>query len=631
MSDDRENQIRGKHAIGAGASSARGAAGSRGSRAGSSNAASPATGGSGAGTLRSSGSVSASRGAGANRAAGSSTSTGRSGSTSRTNGGSHTAPAQHASSINRATASRNRYAGDRAQSGLAGSAAGRGRASSGSHAARGGNASASHAVVGAPGVNGTANRGAVRGSHQTPASSAAASNSSYGSRGSAGYVSPNTPNVSNAPNISANAGARPGSRSVAPGATYASGAYDQAGDTSGYRVPLGYANRAQAEGFDQTAGFAQCMSAGQPAGDAQFADDAASAQYQDLQRGFYVSKHKKKRMPVWKRVLIIVLSVLLVLLLAAGGYALWFSSQLNSRMALDSETSQNMKGVLSESSIDKPFYMLLLGSDSREGNSDEEQYADGSERSDVMILVRIDSANKKVTLLSIPRDTPYTYEDGTLGKINETYNKGGAAYTVKAVSEVTGVNISHYAEVRISQLETIVDYLGGVDVYVNKKMSVKDTITGEKITLEEGQQTLNGQQAQAFARSRKNYGTNQDGNRQSNVRQLCEAILKKALSKPVNQLPDVILNLAGCVGTDLSSTDLISLATAFAGGSGSLTMYSGTGPTEGDNYGTDGTWLCYQNPEGWKKIISVVDAGEDPSDVDVSSTSVIPDTTSNGQ
>lgn len=338
----------------------------------------------------------------------------------------------------------------------------------------------------------------------------------------------------------------------------------------------------------------------------------------------HIKRRKRKRLA--KRILIGIASVLAAVIIGVGAYALWFSSQLDSRLALDSDDAKDISAALSPTDTSGPFYVLILGSDSREGSgtSSEAMYAEGQERSDVIMLARVDAANKQVTLVSVPRDTPYTYEDGTVGKINEAYNKGGASYTIKAVSDVTGVEINHYAEVHISDLEAIVDYLGGVTVNVDTDMTVKDALTGEQITLKKGKQTLNGQQAQAFARGRKMYADNQDGHRQSNVRTLLEAVVRKALDRPVSELPDTVLNLAQSVSTDMKTSDMVSLALPFASSAGSFKMYGVTGPIDGDNYGEGGIWLCYPNPDGWKKLMSVVDAGEDPSGIDVSDMAEVP-------
>lgn len=341
-----------------------------------------------------------------------------------------------------------------------------------------------------------------------------------------------------------------------------------------------------------------------------------------------VQKYRSQRkMAQWKKALAVVASVFALCVVAVGGYALWYSGQLNAALSMGEETDMAVNDVLVAREADKPFYMLLLGSDSREGSgtSDNPIHQGDNQRSDVMILARVDAKNKQVTMVSIPRDTPLTLDDGSVVKLNEAYNIGGAAYSIQAVSNLTGVPVTHYAEIHFSEFQELVDKLGGVEVDVPVELSYKDALTGETVTLEPGDQTLTGQQAQIFARARHEYGDEQDAKRQNNVRVLLEAIIEKVLSKPFYELPNTVLDLAGSVGTDMDSSDLVSLALEYAGGSGKMTIYSCTGPTDGDiNKSAGDIWLCYENPEGWKKLMAVVDAGEDPSGLDVNSTAIIP-------
>lgn len=338
-------------------------------------------------------------------------------------------------------------------------------------------------------------------------------------------------------------------------------------------------------------------------------------------------RSRRKKMALWKKALIAVGSLILLAVCATGAYALWFSGQLDERLSMGDQQDAAVDDVLSSPIAGEPFYMLLLGSDSREGSGTSGNAAESgdNQRSDVMILVRVDAKNKQVTMVSIPRDTPLTLEDGSIVKLNEAYNIGGAAYSIKVVSDLTGVPITHYAEVHFSEFQDLVDKLGGVEVDVPIELSYKDALTGEWVTLQPGVQTLDGQQAQIFARARHEYETDQDAHRQNNIRTLLEAIITKVLEKPFYELPDTVLNLAESVGTDLNAADLVTLAMEYAGGSGSMTMYSCTGPTDGDiNESAGGIWLCYENPEGWANLMSVVDAGEDPSGLDVNSTAIIP-------
>jgi len=336
----------------------------------------------------------------------------------------------------------------------------------------------------------------------------------------------------------------------------------------------------------------------------------------------------KKKMRTWKKALIGV-GIFIVVLLGVGlAWGAWYSGQLNSRLALDDDQATEVGQALAAAPSQGPFYMLVLGSDSREGSgtSNNPAYQGDNERSDVMILMRIDPANKEITMVSIPRDTRYTLPDGKVGKINEAYNIGGAAASIKAVSDLTNVPISHYAEIHFSEFERLVDSLGGIEVNVPVEVSYIDALTGEEVTLQPGKQTLDGQQAQIFARARHEYGDNQDKARQSNVRAIMSALIDKMLSQPFYKLPGTVLDAAECLGTDMKTGDALSLAFAFSGGSGKMTLYSATGPSSGDiDESAGGIWLCYENPQGWAALMASVDAGKDPSDIDVESTAIIPE------
>ena len=349
-----------------------------------------------------------------------------------------------------------------------------------------------------------------------------------------------------------------------------------------------------------------------------------------MQKGAHASMHdsallaKRRRQRRHRKVLAVIAIVLAVILVGGGAAFGIFAMQLDSKLALDDPSQEDaINSVLTPAELSEPFYALVIGSDSREGSgtSTREDESGDNQRSDVMILMRVDAPNHLLTMVSIPRDTPYYLEDGSIVKINEAYNMGGAAETIKAVSELTGVPIAHYAEIHFSELQTVVDNLGGVTVDVPIELSYEDALTGETVTIQPGEQTLDGQQAQIFARARHEYGDNQEAKRQSNVRQLAEAIMRKALDRPFYELPGTILGLADCVGTDLKTGDFISLARAFSGGSGELTVYSGAGPSRGDfNDAVDGLWLCYENEQGWADLMAVVDAGENPEGMDFEST-----------
>ena len=194
---------------------------------------------------------------------------------------------------------------------------------------------------------------------------------------------------------------------------------------------------------------------------------AKSGDEVDSQEVYREISRVRKRNRIGKRIAAIVGCVLLVIALAGGGYAWWFVHTLDAELAPDAEVVSELERVLVPETPGEPFYVLVMGSDSREGHKAEHRDEKGSnERSDVMMLVRVDRAKNVVTMLSIPRDTPYQLPDGSYVKINEMFNHDGAAGAIEAVMNLTGLPVNHYAEVRISGLEAIVDYLGGVTVDV---------------------------------------------------------------------------------------------------------------------------------------------------------------------
>ena len=160
-----------------------------------------------------------------------------------------------------------------------------------------------------------------------------------------------------------------------------------------------------------------------------------------------------------------------------------------------------------------------------------------------MILARVDASNREVTPGQHPARHPLHVGRRQRGGENQrrTYNLGGAAASIKAVSSVTGTPINHYAEVHFSEFQELVDKVGGITVDVPVEISYKDALTGEAVSLQPGVQTLNGQQAQIFARARHEYGDNQRRrSAKSNIRQILTAIVEKVLQKPAMELPGAI-------------------------------------------------------------------------------------------
>lgn len=299
------------------------------------------------------------------------------------------------------------------------------------------------------------------------------------------------------------------------------------------------------------------------------------------------------------------IAAVFVLVVIGAAFAYVGSISANLHSGLDDDLSD----VLVETDMtNEPFYMLLLGTDGSVERDDDPEYA-GVFRSDSMMLVRVDAAQKKITLISIPRDIPIDF-GGDIGKqkINAAYAIGGPSLAVKAVSELAGVDISHYAQVDIDGFASIVDALGGVEVDV--PVYINDYEAGG--VLQPGLQTLDGSQALILCRSRNTYGNNGDHMRAANQRQVLMAIAKKALNSDVRTIAYTVQAMSQYVTTDLELADIVGLAEAMSGMDTTTNMYTASVPTE-SRYVDDG-WYEFVDKERWNEMMERVRAGEPPTE-----------------
>ena len=209
--------------------------------------------------------------------------------------------------------------------------------------------------------------------------------------------------------------------------------------------------------------------------------------------------------PKWsrgKKTVVALLSVVVLLVaVVGGGYAyLWYRFDQIDKIHVAAEVAAN----------GGPFTMLVIGSDSRVGESSSAAQAFGSasqvtgQRSDVVQLWRVTPSTKQIQILSIPRDTvvsmlpPDNAQFGTYNRINSSYNSG-ANQLVKTITANFGIPINHVVQVDFAGFQDSVNALGGI--YLDFPYPAKDAYSGLNITTP-GCQLLNGAQALAVARAR---------------------------------------------------------------------------------------------------------------------------------
>ena len=263
----------------------------------------------------------------------------------------------------------------------------------------------------------------------------------------------------------------------------------------------------------------------------------------------------------------------------------------------------------------EPFYVMVVGNDSRTGTVEitKPDYADGTGRSDVLMLVRVDPATYSVSLISVPRDTATEY-NGQKMKLNEVYHVGGVKELEKEVAKLTGVTPKYYMDMDFVQFEKFVDQLGGVTANVPINMQLVDIVSGENIALNAGTQELNGPEALVLARSRKQYANDLDACRQIQDRQLVQVGIQQVANDPVNAAAHVQALAANC-DTDWAMADLLETVKVFAQNADKISFTSGTGPYQGGIDSDINLWLAYRDEDTWAQIIKTVEAGGDPEQI----------------
>jgi polyisoprenyl-teichoic acid--peptidoglycan teichoic acid transferase len=219
------------------------------------------------------------------------------------------------------------------------------------------------------------------------------------------------------------------------------------------------------------------------------------------------------------------------------------------------KATSNQGGVISH-----PVNVIVMGVDRVEGSKpgSPESFTG---RSDTMLLVHLDAQERKVALLSIPRDTQVKVANFGLTKVNHANRMGGPALVRSVLRDnLQGVTIDRYMRVNTEAFKAIIDAIGGLRVFVPARMEYTDNTQKLKIDLQPGWQTLNGDQAEQFARFRHDaYG---DIGRVQRQQTLLKALREKLMSPlTLPRLPDLINTAQKYLDTNLSNEEILALVT----------------------------------------------------------------------
>jgi len=205
----------------------------------------------------------------------------------------------------------------------------------------------------------------------------------------------------------------------------------------------------------------------------------------------------------------------------------------------------------------KPFTLLLIGTDSRDGEK---------ARADTMMLAVIRPADQKAYLLSIPRDSYMEIPGRGFDKVNHAMAFGGPKLLKASLEQFFAVKIDRYMTMDFDGFRKVVDELGGVEINVKKRMKYTDPTDDTFIDLKPGLQTLNGEQALDYVRYRKSDVGREDSDAERIMRQqeVIKALANKGTSVQAFIKAFKLMEILGKhVKTDISEDEIASLLATY--------------------------------------------------------------------
>ncbi len=238
----------------------------------------------------------------------------------------------------------------------------------------------------------------------------------------------------------------------------------------------------------------------------------------------------------------IILTVLMALLSIVVGAAIRYYTIVNASPKTIKETINfdHQHGTLN---------VLVLGIDQVEAVN----------RSDTIILARIDIDRKTASIMSIPRDTRVAIRGYGQQKVNHAYAYGGVNLLKDTIVNLTGVPVNYYLTLNYSTFPKVIDAVGGVDVYVEKSMKYIDNAQNLYIDFSPGRYHMNGADALKYVRFRMD--AMGDIGRMKRQQDFAKAFLKKTFSPAIlPRIPELIELIMSEIKTDIPVKAALQLA-----------------------------------------------------------------------
>jgi LCP family protein required for cell wall assembly len=284
-----------------------------------------------------------------------------------------------------------------------------------------------------------------------------------------------------------------------------------------------------------------------------------------------IARHGKLRKShAWAFALQIIGISLAVALVAAvgiaGAVAYSFSSKINSS-AVNIHPGESIAPPPGIAAYPGGYNVLIVGSDTGEGQGDLGEGRSGGGLNDVNILIHVSADHQYATAVSFPRDMVLPHPKCATGgtaqglPLNTALSYGGLACVVTVMENFTGLDIPFAGLITFDGVIGVADAVGGVDVCVVG--AFHDSYTG--LELPSGTTTLTGGTALAFLRSRHGVGDGSDLSRISSQQVYLSSLIRKIQSSNALSNPTTVYAIANAAITNMKlSTSLDSITTMYS-------------------------------------------------------------------
>lgn len=289
------------------------------------------------------------------------------------------------------------------------------------------------------------------------------------------------------------------------------------------------------------------------------------------------SDKKRKKIPLWGKILIGILVVVLLIGGGAYGAVTYYYNKMNIKGLEEDDTpaaqeyfdTDENTGNLEEMD---PESIQLDSAEAVSSQKDvvnillcgEENIGGGRGRTDSIMIATINKRDNQLKLTSIMRDSYVKIPGYTDNKINAAYHNGGMKSLIKTIKTNFGISVDGYVLVNFDSFQEIVDAVGGIDItldedevkYLNSTNYISDT---SNHTLSVGKNHMNGNQALGFARVRYVMRDGQYGDfaRTLRHRTVMTALYKRIINKSTLEIVAMIPKILPLLTTNIEKSDLV--------------------------------------------------------------------------